>query len=246
MASLVQQASNSSTGSTSDTVTVTLGSPTTAGNCLVALWSMFGDSASPTTAAFTLGGAADNWAQATASLATAALDAGIHIDPNCAGGQTSIVLTGNGTGAQSLMLLVQEWSGLTTTPLDATATPLRQTTNTTTWSVGPTTTTTQASEVWFAVAGAFNISGNPTVVATGTAGWTQNTQITLTTPAGYQMAQASAYQIVSATGTATYSGTDTYKTTACVCTLKAAAVIPAPPAAPRVVQRAARIRSAHF
>jgi hypothetical protein len=76
----------------------------------------------------------------------------------------------------------------------------------TTWSSGATATTTQASEIFFGVVGAYRAS-SLTIAATAS-GYTNETKLTGTI-GSTQIAQISGFDIVSATGTTTYSGTCT-------------------------------------
>src|SRR6185437_11121245 len=100
--------------------------PTTAGNCVVVFLVTFATSnVTISTSGVTLGGAGDNFAQAssvqTAFSAGLTGYAGCWVDPGCAGGQTAISATVNqgtwGSGDCGLFLL--ELSGVaTTSPVD--------------------------------------------------------------------------------------------------------------------------------
>ena len=89
--SLVQAAT--ATG-TSATITVTLESATTAGNCLVVCVAN-GGSFNGVVTGITLGGAAGNFGALASggNPSTSAAVASIWADPNCAGGQTSVTIT---------------------------------------------------------------------------------------------------------------------------------------------------------
>ena len=86
---LVQTAQNQAN---STTVTATLGSNTTAGNCLVVTVAV-GSNSSPagtTVSSITLGGSAGNFSQLVADSSGASF---IWADPSCAGGQTAVAVT---------------------------------------------------------------------------------------------------------------------------------------------------------
>jgi hypothetical protein len=225
----LQTVSNKATGSGTAALTVAL-TATAAGSCLVAYVSAFGDTASPTSVTLTSGTggtggtyAADNWATASNSLGTAGISAAIWADNNCAAATNAVKVTTNGTGTQTIMVIVEEWPGLALTGVvDQTATPLRQSSTSSTWSVGPTGTTTQASEIIVGCAASYNTSTSSFVLGTPGTPWTEETQVQ-DTSTGYYQLLAAGYQPVSSTGTFTYNGTAAYKTTACIATLKTAA-----------------------
>src|SRR5690348_9538589 len=112
--SLVQSVSNSGNAGTS--LSLTLGSATTAGNCLIVC--IAGDAAAtnPAVTGITLGGAAGNFAQVLTAGSTSAdaITTSIWADPNCAGGQTSVTVTFTVSGTFGICVTVMEWSGLLT------------------------------------------------------------------------------------------------------------------------------------
>lgn len=192
----VQSASNSST--TGSTLTITLGSNTTMGNCLVVA-SLGNDvSANPTITGITLGLAAGNFAHLV-SAGTAGTTASINeiwADPNCAGGQTSVVITYSANVNGGLCAWVYEFSGIvTSSPLDQSSTNFTTTTNAT-FTSNTTGTTTQANELWFGA-----VDGRSTTITGPASPWINSTQITQN-----NRDLMAGYQIVSSTGTATYSG----------------------------------------
>jgi len=199
--SLVQPVvANSATG---NTVTVTLGSPTTAGNCLIVLIGDTGSSTDGTPSTVTLGGVADNFAAlATQGTGSSHAIVAAWADPDCAGGQTSVVVTTTGgSGTEHLFAWVFEFSGLATSSLLDQSATFNSSGFVSSWSIGPTATTTQASEVWFGVI-CGNASSGSATFAGPSSPWINATEQNISA------AQAlCGYQIVSATGTATYSGT---------------------------------------
>lgn len=222
-----------------NTLSVTIPA-TTAGNCLVVLIMSKSTTGAGSVSGVTLGGVADNFAAAVVAHGSNGIstfsDAFAWVDRNCAGGQTAIVVSGSALNVASGSggVVVLEFSGVVTvTPVDQT----KGTGNNSggaTFTSGTTATTTVAREVW-AGCGAGAAGG---VVGPG-APWIDES------PAGG--GGAAGYQIVSATGTATYSGTCTSSQNAgVVLTLKgtAAAAVPAqqPGPAPRPAPRRAWIR----
>src|SRR6185437_3767951 len=175
-----------------NTLTVTIPS-TTAGNCLIVCVGSFNSTTPATISGITLGGSADNFAAATSNNSqTAAVF--IWCDPNCAGGQTSVVISGSNlvVGSGTGGVVIYEVSGL------ATASVVDKVSNSSagvgsTFTSGTTATTTVANEFWVGI----GIGSNGG--ATGPSSPWANT-----TPGGG--ACVAGQQIVSSTGTATYSG----------------------------------------
>lgn len=185
---------------------------TTAGNCaVVAINAYSGTSGNvPNVTGVTLGGSADHFASAQQAVSgfvgTYSL-AAIWVDPNCAGGQTAIAVSGANLSVAGPLggITIYEVSGLTASPVDQVSGG--NATSGTSWSSGATPTTTLAAEIWFGSA-----MTNNTITPPG-APWTSNTVATT---------GASGSQIVSAAGAATYAGTQSGSGTwaAVVVTLK--------------------------
>lgn len=234
---VVQTASGTGTGTS---VSVTLGSATTAGNCLVAIAGLSGSNDAQTVSGITLGGSADHWATAFEEP-TFSNPQRIQFwtDQGCAGGQTAVVVTltgGSGTLASAVM--VYELSGVETTgALDLTKGTIGSGTSP---STGTSATSAQASEI---VVAAVAATGSATVTTPGSP-WSGEPQVT-----GTGVVLGSGYQVTSATAaftwTATLSAGSGY---GCgLISLKAGAA-PPPPAAPPafarpVIVTAARSRS---
>src|ERR1041385_6393907 len=91
---LVQTKQGSGTGTT---LTITLDSPTTAGNGLIVVIAASGSSTNPTAITCQLGGVADNFVQDSTfgSSSDAAIGATWR-DSNCAGGQTAVGISATG------------------------------------------------------------------------------------------------------------------------------------------------------
>ena len=235
MVAFVQSAS--STSIVGATVTVTL-SATTAGNCLVVASEASQGAANPTITGITLGGAADHFAQLaivgdpTASVAFVE----IWADPNCAGGQTSVVVTYSVNPPGTACVWVYEFSGIASSGiLDKSSTAFTGSTQAT-WDSGATPTTTQASELWFGANAGFSTT------TTGPSSPWNNSSV-LTSGARNLIA---GYQIVSSTGTADYSGTyspNSYETAAVVTLKGAASAVTPPPVSLVAVNRPALIVS---
>jgi hypothetical protein len=218
--SLVQSVSATGTASP---LPVTLGASTTAGNCLVICITGTAATSNPNVTAVTLGGAAGNFAQViTAGNVTADnVTTSIWADPNCAGGQTALSLTFSATGSPSICVTTMEWSGLALSSVtDKTSSGLSDTT-VTSWSSGATATTSQASEVAIGCVGG-QLSTGITTITGPSSPWTNFTQ---ETSANTHIGLLAGYQVLSSTGTVTYSGTFAagYQYTAAVATFKAAA-----------------------
>ena len=199
--SLVQ--SKSATAASVTTVTVTLTSSTTAGNCLIVAVVTSASPSNPTVSGITLGGAAGNFAQ-SATAGNPSVDSEsvfIWADPNCAGGQTAVSVTLSAASG-SCNVWVMEWSGLvTSTPVDKTAGQAQSAV--TSWSSTATATTTQASEVAVGAVGTFNGTGVGTITGPSSP-WTNLAQVT---SASTHVGLLAGYNILSSTGTVTYSGT---------------------------------------
>lgn len=191
--SVVQTASNTGTS----TVTVTLGSSTTAGNCLVACIAMGSGGGLATVSGVTLGGAADHWAQlaAAGNLLTGAEQLAVWADPNCAGGQTAVAITVS--GAAVTLAQVFEASGIAASSvLDQSATAdSGGATSGPAFSLS-TGSTAQASELAIACTYGYNQT-----VTGPSSPWVNEATLASTT----RDLQAS-YQILSSAGTVTYSG----------------------------------------
>ncbi len=180
----------------SNSLTPTIPS-TTAGNCLLVLIASKGSSGSAASVSgITLGGAAGNFASLAAAHGTDGFsdwaDAFAWADPSCAGGQTAIVISGSNLGVASgsggvTILEIQQIAA--SSPLDKSSTGNGISSS---FASGSTAATTVAAELWAAIAatpGSASGPGSP---------WTDES------PAGG--AAAAAYQIVSSTGAASYSG----------------------------------------
>jgi hypothetical protein len=202
MASLVQSVSGTTTGTT---ISLTLPQNTAAGNCLIITVVTSATPANPTVSGITLGGSAGNFAQAATAGSTGA-DAQtsfIWADPNCAGGQTaiSISLTTGNTGSANATAM--EWSGLALSSVTDQTAGSPNGTSSTSWSSTASGTTTQAFEVAIGCVGAFNASGIGTITGPSSP-WTNLTQ---ETSASTHVGLLTGYQVLSSTGTVTYSGT---------------------------------------
>lgn len=194
MVAIVQSASNTGTGSS---ITITLGAGTTAADCVLSA-SIASGSSNPTVTGITLGGAADHWAHLV-SAGDTGTSAGLvetWADPACAAGQTSVVISFSAASANGGCAFAYEASGLgLSNILDQSASAFTTTTQAT-FSSGTTPATAQASELWFGAVGGFST----TITGPG-APWVNSTQIN----SGSKNFMVG-YQVVSAVGTATYSG----------------------------------------
>lgn len=189
-------------------LTITLDSPTVAGNALIVILAASGTTSNPTSiTSITIGGSADNFSQLSTfgSGSDAAIGAA-WLDLNCVGGQTSVVITAaGGTGTLALMASVYEWSGLyPVTPFDQTAGTVG--TGATSWSSGATPTTVQASELWIGCGFTTSTASGPPTITGPSSPWTNLAQVNQA-QGSFNDQFVSGYQVVAATGTATYAGT---------------------------------------
>lgn len=179
------------------TLTVTIPA-TTAGNCLVVAVADQATASAWFVSQITLGGMGDNFGRvAAAAFVPGAPNAEIWADPNCAGGQTSVVISGlDATSVQSGAgsVWVYEFSGVANNlgQLLDRSSSFRE--SGTAWDSVATAVTSSPAEVWVGVVSAvFAVSTVPG------APWVNNQ------PSGGFC--ATGYQITTATGTADYAGT---------------------------------------
>ena len=222
--SVIQAASASTRKSAASSVTLTFVNPTTAGNCIVVCAGNYSTASGTDLTGITLGGSAGNFGKLISVPTTSALNQGCAIwaDPDCAGGQTSVVVTLNGTHA--LSAVAYEVSGLVTSAvLDQSS--ASSGTSGSSWTSGTTGMTTLASEAWFGVASVYN------AFAAEPSAWVN------TEPAGDDVDLLAGYQIAAAAGEAVYAGSQTAAGTwsAAAVTLKASVSAPAGPGAARPV-----------
>lgn len=181
------------------TLTVTLTSPTQAGNRLIVAAGATAGTGGIT--GITLGGVADNW-QSDAHLhqgTGTAEDVDVWSDPNCAGGQTVIVLS-YPTGASHSACDVWEVSGLATSlPADKSSTGSVSSAGSA-FDSGATATTSQAAEFWVGAVVDIGAS-NPAITGPATP-WANSSQVNIGGLGSYLAGQ----QITAATGAADYSG----------------------------------------
>jgi hypothetical protein len=190
----VQHASNTGNGVT--TLTVTLGSATTAGNCLIANITCENDTS---ITSIKLGTSADNWAS---QVANSTYDCYQWADPDCAGGQTSVVITFS--GSEIPIVDVYEFSGLlTSSPLDKSNGTGGSAGTSAAWTSGASGTTTQAAELVVGFAGGWNAANTNPTITPPSSPWANATLL----GSGPGTWQQSGYQIVAATGSYTYNGT---------------------------------------
>lgn len=222
--------SKSATGAGSP-LSVTLTSPTTAGNCLIVCSSGNSSVTDPVVTGVTLGGSADHFAP-VATVGNSGTDFALTsqwADPGCAGGQTAVSVAFSSSGTPVLDVTVMEWSGLATSSVvDKTASQVNSS-GATSWSSTATATTTQASEVAIGCVGGFNGSGIGTITGPSSP-WTNLAQ---ETSGGGSYGLRTGWQVLSSTGTPSYAGTFAASSdyAAVIATYKAASGATLPPAA---------------
>lgn len=222
--SLVQAKQGTFTGTSG---TITLPGNTGAGNCLVVLVSVFGTSANPSVESVTIGGAADHFAQAGDEI-TAAAAPGCYawIDEDCAVEATavSVTLTGGG-GTIGATVTVMEWLNIATSAAVDQSAGGDSSSAGSTFSTGNTLPTSQPEEVLVGMAATFGYSFSPPSIAGPTTGFTDLATQNLNVGSN-SISTVAGYEIVSATGMASYSGTISgagHGYNALILTLKAAA-----------------------
>jgi hypothetical protein len=194
---LVQTATAVTNSTYSPAVTVTFGSPVTAGNCLAVAISDFEGGVT----GVTIGGSADNWAQAAAAQTGIAPYAFIWTDPHCAGGSPVIVASmSNGTG---IAAVAWEFTGIaSSSPVDqAAAANVFGAPYVTSFTSTATATTRQAQEAWI---GCVATDGNPAISGPSSP-WVNSAQ--LNAGVSSDATFMAGYQITSAAGAAAYAGT---------------------------------------
>ena len=224
---VVQQKSNHNSGLT--TLTVTLTSATTAGNCLVVAATLANTGVTnQTITGVTLGGVADHFG-ASAAFVSGVGSSGrteFWIDPNCAGGQTAVQITLSTSTGVITNAHVFEVSGVAlTSPLDQHDSGAGAWTSGTSFSSGATGTTAQAKEIAVGVVVEFTATGPPTISGPSSP-WVNVTQENNNFSGSNFVSSVAGTNILSPTGTQTYSGTSTITNAgagrASVITLKAA------------------------
>jgi hypothetical protein len=213
----------SATAASGTTLTVPLSPATIAGQTLVALTGSFQSTANPTVSAVKIGTLADNWAAANTAYSNGTMNAAIWIDPGCAGGQTSAVITftgGTGTNPE-VGAFIFAVPNLAASPLDTA--PAGGNGTGTSWSAGSTGPLAQAAEVAFAIIVADELGG-AAILPPG-APWVEESPIS---GGGGLLAMLAGYQVTTTAGSLTYAGTLTSSTIygTCMITLKAASSAP--------------------
>jgi len=209
---------NNGFGPAGTTVTVTLPSGTTAGNCLVVAVGATEESASlPTVSSVKLGTVNLAKAAGAGNSSADSSDCEWWVLPNIAAGQTTVTVTVSATSF--ITATAYEVSGVVlSSPVDQTQSNSSGTTGSD-WTSNSTAGTSQANEIWFGAVAAWSNGAY-----TGPDGWNNNLQ-------GPTEILLTGYQVVSTTGTAEYSGsqsgdTDNVGWAAAVITLKG---LPPPP-----------------
>ena len=180
-------------------LTATFGSATASGNTLVACITTNATTSNPVVSSITTGATSvDNWRRAFRNSNSVDFGAELWYDPGCLGGQTQVIVNcgGGSGGSADIYLTVYEVQGVLIFDKGS-FNDSPQATPVTTFSSGATATTLKPNEIFFGVVTA----NNQVPVVTGVGTWT-----TLSTGLG-QFDQVAGFQIVSSTGTATFSGT---------------------------------------
>lgn len=244
MPSVLQHASavQSYTSGTSGTITPAFASNTTAGSCLAACISVsVSVNATPVVTSVTTNGSAENWAQSAEDADETVF---IWTGPATAGGQQAIPVaftfgqTATTSDTVSAMADIFEIGGVASPgPVDRVSTDFLAPGGSSSWTSGTTAATRSPSQVWLACAwiGSYLSFNSPLTVTPPGSPWTTTTVLQTTVQVGGTGTgsrnfayQACGYQVVSATGTATFAGTSSATAfwSAAVVTLKAAPLRP--------------------
>lgn len=178
------------TASNSLTTTIPSTSP---GSCLIVCIMPFSGTGTSSVSGVTVGGSADNFAQA-AGVGTNQSSAFIWADPNCASGQTSVVVAGSNllVATTDGGIVIYEVAGLALTSVVDKTQISSLTSGSLTYTTGTTPTTTAPNEL---VVGCASVGGSPS----SPAGYTSTINTGNFSIAGQK--------IVSSTGTFIYNGT---------------------------------------
>jgi hypothetical protein len=192
-------------GTSLTTLAVTIAATGT-GNALVVCSAAAATGATnPAVTGITLGGSATGWASVESVTSTSWNSSEIWWCPTPASGQTAIVITyAGGAGSALTCAYVYEVSGLTGTVDKVAGTGNATGGSPATASSGATATTTAAAEFWAGITSNFHGSANQAFTPIGA--WTNRIQQAQSV-SGLFADSLSGYQIVSATGAATYSAT---------------------------------------
>lgn len=210
---------------TGASVTLTLGSPTGTGHCLIVGIGEAENTTAPSVSGITLGGSADNFALAVKGSGASFTNAEIWADPGCAAGQTSVVVSFSGGtgGGQGQAVYAEEWSGLAvSSPVDKTS---QGTGTSASWASGLTGTLSQAAELLWGVSAFF---GGSTGTLTGPSSpWVNSSQVNEGTIVGLM----AGHQPVTSATSQQYAGSisSSANWTAAIASLKAAAISGAAP-----------------
>ena len=213
---IVQHAQGSPTHSsgTSATDTISFASNITPGNCVVAAITLSPVGNVVDISSITTNGSADHWVLGVNNNdSTNIVSGSIYVDPNSVGGTKNVVISYsfNGTASSTetcgICVDLFELSGVVSvSAVDKTNSATAD--NVTSWSSGSSGTTTQGTEF---VIGLLADTDEATATVTGPSSpWNNESEITLNLQsqgAPFQIHQLCGYQIVSSTGSFTYSGT---------------------------------------
>lgn len=221
--SVVQHASvtkNQASGTTA-TAAPTFASNATAGNCLVACITVGVQHGTPSISSVTTNGTAEHWVLAKSQTVNSTfINDGIqvvavYVNPNTGGGQkiidvncsfTTSLASGNDA---EILVDIYEVSGLVSSSVTDKTASSQVAAGSTSWTSTATATTSQASEIFIGVVGANGFSGVAAITGPSSP-WTNETTLNSSYGSGTCLtAQRSGFNIVSSTGTATYSGTIT-------------------------------------
>jgi hypothetical protein len=200
--SLVQHAGGSST---SNAVTITLAA-TGANNALIVVAS-YNETTDSNLSGITLGGSASGWSSQVYSEGTDAFNVAVWANFGIAGGQTSLVVTGNDAdGTSDISVDAYEVSGLANTNVLDKTSQQEVDGSGDAWSSTATATTSQAAEFILGWITGYNNAGAAWTITGPASPWVNEAQLTPADSGGYP-SQRSGYQIAASEAAFTYSGT---------------------------------------
>ena len=209
--------------------------PTAAGNCVILLVSNASGSTALSAPKITLGTSADAFTLVANKNAAAISD--VWADYNCSGGQVFInAAGGTSVAANAWLATAYEISGVAAS--GATDQTAGSSVAATSWSSGQAPLTSQASEIYLGLYGAY-LAGSTWTVTPPASPWVTASQFTFGGPSGEKVWSVTGYQIATGQGTPQFAGTASQSPATnaiVVVTLKAANpsanVTGTPPAAP--------------
>jgi hypothetical protein len=198
---LVQSAPGA-TASSGTSLTLTLPSGTTAGNCLVVYVGAVQGVTNPVVSGVTLGGSGTNAVKAEQENSASTNDCEIWVIWDIAGGQTSVVVnfTAGSGGSQGNAAYAEEWSGVQNTASPVTAAVNGANAGSSSWSSG--SSGSPPAGGLLALGAVAANSGTAATLTGPSSPWVNKAQLNVSTV----LALMAGHQVLSAAAAETYSG----------------------------------------